>query len=326
MRIAVLGCGSIGRRHLHNLAALGERDLLAFDPDTAALRALQDETGACCCDDLQDVWRRHPQVAIVTAPTNLHVELALAAARQGCHLFIEKPLSHSLDGIDALLGKAARRRLVTMVACNMRFHPGPITVKRLIEEGAVGRVIAARVHTGSYLPCWRPWQDYRHSYSASPEWGGAILDLIHEIDLALWYFGPGRVAAAAYLPADVIGLETDGLAEILVRHESGVLSSLHLNFMQRDYRRSCQVIGSEGTIYWDFEDRRVRVYGAEGGLSAEYPEPPGWEANQMYLDELSHFLECVRSGRPTVNPVTGGRDALQLALAAKAKCGIGAPA
>jgi predicted dehydrogenase len=260
-------------------------------------------------------WK--PDFVVVATPSHLHVAQALEAARHGCHLFIEKPLSHSPDGLDILRAEAERRNLITMVACNMRFHPGPATVKRLLEEKAVGQVIAARIQTGSFLPRWRPWQDYRQSYSASPEWGGAILDCIHEIDLALWYLGSAKMLAAAHLPARTIGLETDGLAEIILYHESGALSNVHLNFVQRDYRRTCQVIGSEGTIYWDFADHQVRVYGVEGELKRTYAEPDGWQVNQMYLDELEHFLQAMRSGSQTMNPVSGGIAAVQVALAAR---------
>ena len=245
------------------------------------------------------------------------LEIAQAAASRGCHLFIEKPLSHSLKGVHTLEQEVQKRGLVAMVGCNMRFHPGPAAIKRLIDKKVVGRVIAARVQTGSYLPGWRPRQDYRQSYSASAVWGGAILDCIHEIDLALWYFGPAGLAGAAWLPATAIGLKTDGLAEILLQHQSGILSNVHLNFIQRDYRRTCQVIGSEGTIYWDFNDHGVKVLGPDGGLIKEIPEPAGWQPNQMYVDELDHFLKMVQKLTPSSNPIAGGVAALKIALAVK---------
>jgi predicted dehydrogenase len=206
---------------------------------------------------------------------------------------------------------------VTLVGCNMRFHPGPSQVKRLIDEGTIGRVIAARIHTGSYLPDWRPNEDYQQSYSASvAQGGGAILDCIHEIDLALWYFGPGDVVGAASLSADSIGLEVEGLAEILIRHQSGVLSSVHLNFVQRDYRRACQIIGTDGSLYWDFEDSKVRCYKANSEWQV-FDQPAGWIANQMYLDEVAYFLRCVVTGTCTFNSLEQGLATLHVALAAK---------
>ena len=242
---------------------------------------------------------------------------ALAAARQSCHLFIEKPVSHSLTDLDELAREISTRQLISLVGCNMRFHPGPATVKRLLGENAVGQVVAARIKTGSYLPQWRPATDYRRSYSASCESGGAILDCIHEVDLACWLFGPARLAAAACRPATTLDLETDGLAELLLDHESGVLSSVHLNFIQRDYRRTCEVIGSEGTIHWDFNEKMVWIDRECGVRSGVFPQPTGWDVNQMYLDEIAHFLDCVRQGNESSNPVVKAAAVLKIALAAK---------
>lgn len=317
MRLAVLGCGSIGRRHLRNLLALGARALVAFDPLEAACQSVSTETGIPAHTSLAAIWKFKPDAMLITAPSNLHVSLALEAARRGCDLFIEKPLSSSLDGLGELAAEIEKHNLISLVGCNMRFHPGPAAVKSLLDQNKIGAVLSARIQCGSYLPRWRPQQDYRQSYSASPEWGGAILDCIHEIDLALWYLGPASLLASARLPARPLGLETDGLAELLLRHDSGALSSVHLNFVQRDYRRGCQIIGADGTIYWDFSERVVKVFGQDGTLSDTLSEPVGWEANQMYLDEMQHFLHAVQTRQPSVNPISGGVAALKIALAAR---------
>jgi predicted dehydrogenase len=320
MRIAILGSGSIGRRHCKNLHQLGLTDLIVFDPSPEALEQVRAELGeqAQVTQSLEQVWAYQPVAVLVASPSQLHLPLALEAAEYGCHLFIEKPLSHTLEGIAALVRVVEQRKLITMVGCNMRFHPGPRLIKQAIEARTIGQPVAARIQTGSYLPRWRPSQDYRQSYSASPEWGGAVLDCIHEIDLALWYFGPARLIGAARLSAETIGLQTDGLAEMILQHQSGLLSSVHLNFIQRDYRRACQVIGAEGTLYWDFSARQVTRYGADGQLVETVSEPEGWSVNQMYIDEISHFLDAVQGGTQTMNPVSGGAAALEIALAVRA--------
>lgn len=316
-RFAVLGCGSIGRRHLRNLRTLGQKDLLAFDPSSAAREAVESEFEIKCFSLLDDVWAEKPETVLVTAPSNMHMELAIAGARNNCHLFIEKPLSLTLDGVGDLLETVKRQTLITMVGCNMRFHPGPALVKRLIDEGAVGNILAARVQTGSYLPEWRPWMDYRDSYSASVRrGGGALLDCIHEIDLALWYLGPGRVSGAAIRRADSLGLEVDGLAELLVQHDNGALTSIHLNFVQRDYKRCCQVIGEKGTIYWDFASLAVEVCTSQTA-ARRYDLDPTWNIDQMYLDEMSYFIDCVEKCKQTFSSVEDGMAALQIVLSAK---------
>src|SRR5882724_12173958 len=102
MKIAILGCGSIGRRHLRNLQALGQTNLVAFDPVPQAREQVAAEMGINVYATTAELWQQNPDVALITAPSNLHIPLALEAVRSGCHIFVEKPLSHSLEQIDVL--------------------------------------------------------------------------------------------------------------------------------------------------------------------------------------------------------------------------------
>ncbi len=317
MKGLIIGGGSIGGRHLNNLKTLGISPLALVEPNHERRELVSENHNINVYHTIRSGLKWGPDFVVIASPTNLHVSHALKAARAKMHFFIEKPLSYSTQRIAELCHEAEKNSLTTMVACNMRFHWGPKTVKRLLEEGAIGKIVASRIQTGSYLPRWRPWQDYRQSYSASSKSGGAILDCIHEIDLALWYFGRGRLVGGATLPASSIGLETDGLAEILLYHQSAVLSNIHLNFIQRDYRRTCQVIGTEGTIYWDFADKRVSMYNRDGELAQVWQEPKEYAVNQMYLDELSQFIHCIEIQKSTINPLAEGLESLQVALAVK---------
>lgn len=312
--VAVLGCGSIGGRHLRNLGELGCMELVAFDPNPQVGETVARGSGITVTASIDQIWERSPSIVLITAPTNRHIELALAAAQTSCHLFIEKPLSHTLENLDTVIKEVERRGLVSMIGCNMRFHPGPAQVKRWLNDGIIGEIMSARIQTGSYLPRWRPQQDYRSSYSASQEWGGAVLDCIHEIDLALWLLGEGEVAAAVTRPASTLELKTDGLSEIILEHQGGAVSSVHLNFVQRNYHRSIQVIGSEGTIDWDFNSGRTRRYGPDGQLAQCVEQPEDWDLNQMYLEELRYFLDCVERGVSTCNSVSQAAKTLQMAL------------
>ena len=317
-RIAVLGCGSIGSRHLRNLISMGYAELLAFDRNPEIALEMGKQPEVAVAGSLEEVWPWKPQVAFITSPSNLHLEHALLAAQEDCHLFVEKPLSHTLKDVDELCRQVERSGITTMVACNMRFHPGPAQVKSWLDQRVVGDILAARLQTSSYLPHWRPWQDYRESYSASPEWGGAVLDCIHEVDLSLWLLGKAKVLASVTRPATSIGLETDGLAEVILGHESGAISNLHLNYMQRNYHRAIEVIGSEGTIEWEFHSGQTKRYGTDGCISECIEQPQDWEMNQMYVDEISYFLECVQGGVPTFNSIEQAVETLKVTLQARA--------
>jgi predicted dehydrogenase len=313
MRIAVLGCGSIGQRHLRNLRSLGETNVIVYDPLPSALAAAAG-LGFQCAGTPGEVWSFEPELALIASPPGTHAPLALEAAKNGAALFIEKPLAVSLSELDGLMALARRNNLVTMVGCNMRFHPGPAAVKRLLDAGAIGRALSARIQAGSYLPEWRPDTDYRHAYSALEQPGvGAVLECIHEIDLALWYFGPGATHSGLAVRAASLGIDAEGLAEMLIVHETGTVSSVHLNFIQRDYRRCCQIIGERGTIYWDFERPAVEIRSSYTD-SRTYELPAPWDVNQMYIDELRYLLDHVATKTPTFCDLEAGRRALNLAL------------
>ena len=316
MRIGVLGCGSIGLRLSRCLSELGHNNLILYDPAPAARQAVAEQLGRPCCATLEEVWAQEPEVALITSPSCYHVPLARAAVAHGCHLFIEKPLSDKSDDVELLCHEASQKGLVSMVGCNMRFHQGPAKVKQLIERNAVGRILSARLESGSYLPLWRPWQNFRESITARKEMGGgAILECIHEIDLARWFFGDGRLAAAVTRKADVLGLDVEGIAEILVSHAAGTVASIHLNILQRNYHRTCQIIGENGTIYWSFQNPWIEVH--DGSQLERIELNPQWQTNQMYVDEMDYFLRHVEARQETFCSLEAGFASLKIALAAK---------
>jgi predicted dehydrogenase len=320
----VLGCGSIGQRHLGNLRAAGAGEILAFDVRADRVEQVRSRFGVAAFTDLDRAFERRPDVALVTAPTSLHVPLALRAAECGCHLFIEKPLSHSREGVEQLLSLVRRRGLVTLVGCNLRFHPGLRVVKRLLDDGAVGRVAAVRAEVGQYLADWHPYEDYRQGYSARRDLGGGVLlDAIHEFDYTRWLLGPVRAVACFADQLSRLQIQTEDTAAVLLRFAGGALGELHLDYVQRAYSRTCQVIGDDGTIRWDYSAGEVRVYRAAAKSWEAIPNPAGWQPNQMYADELAHFLRCLDGQeRPALDVFDAAR-VLDVTLAAKASAESG---
>ncbi|MBF0551520.1 MAG: Gfo/Idh/MocA family oxidoreductase, partial [Deltaproteobacteria bacterium] len=310
--------GSIGRRHFQNLKTLGFENRAMAEPDPERREALAKENTGDFFETLEAGLDWQPDAVIIATPSSLHAEQALAAARRGCHLFIEKPLSHKLTGLPELSMAVMQMGLISLVGCNMRWHPGPAKVKALLDSQAVGRVLFARLHTGSYLPEWRPTQDYRRSYSANAALGGGcILDCIHEIDLARWYLGQ---AWAVFCLADHVSsleLDVEDVAVLLCKHDSGAFSEIHLDFVQRTYERGCQIVGEHGSIFWDFMGKMVKWYEARTGQWMNFEQAEDWTTNDMYLDELAHFLDCVASGTQTVLPVSEAIRVMEIVEAAR---------
>jgi len=318
MKALVIGGGSIGRRHLENLRKLGVEQLGVVETDAARRAAL---TAAWPLEGFAAIsagldW--NPDFAIVATPTHLHADQTLDVIRLGLDVFVEKPLCHAPADLDELCSWIARRSPVSMVGCNLRFHPGPAKVKELLELRKIGRLLCARLYCGSYLPGWRPGSDYRNNYAASHgTGGGCILDCIHEIDLARWFMGEVREVFCAAGHISSLEIATEDVAALVFRHHGGALSEIHLDYVQRTYERGCQIIGEEGSIFWDVTSRQVRWYEAATRQWSTFTEPADWQLNQMYLDEMKHFLDCVHSRRPTVLPIPEAVAVMQIAFAAK---------
>ena len=318
MKGLVIGGGSIGKRHLANLKTLGVQQLALAEQDAPRREAVAAELSVLPFPDLEAGLDWQPDFVVIATPTHLHLEQGSRVVRNGLHLFLEKPLSHSPAGLCEFSSLVENKKVVSMVGCNMRFHPGPAQVKKLLEEDRIGRILFARLHTGSYLPGWRPSTDYRTTYAAREETGGGcILDCIHEIDLARWYLGDVRevVCMAGHLSS--LEITTEDVASIVCRHVSGAISEIHLDYVQRTYERGCEIVGEQGSIFWDFAKRQVRWFDAGTHQWTTFSQPDGWEVNQMYVNEMKHFIDCVASGRPTVLPIPEAATVMQIALAAK---------
>lgn len=318
MRFLVVGGGSIGTRHMRNLKRLGFDEITVCDTQPARLKQLHDEFGVSTLTDLQAALKVEPTVTFITTPTSQHIPIALAAARVGSHLFIEKPLSHTLEGIDELLEIVRAKNLVSLVGCNMRFHHGPATIKRVLHENVVGPVVTALLDAGQYLPDWHPDRDYRQEYSANRSGGGGvILDGIHEIDYARWLFGEVEEVFCYGGKLSNLEIDTEDCVNILMKFSAGFSAHIHLDYIQRAYSRSCKVIGEEGTIVWDITQGAVRLFSASTKRWNTMEPPDGYDMNQMYMEEVRHFLRCIDGQEESVLDAREAKRVLEVALTVK---------
>lgn len=318
MKLLVVGCGSIGKRHLRNLKALNAGELLAFDPSAERLREAREQSGAAPVQTLAEGLAAKPDIVLIATPNSIHVGPALEAARAGCHLFIEKPLSHTLAGLDELEAAVTKGKLRALVGCNWRFHPGIAAIKKFVAGGELGKPWTARIAAGFYLPDWHPGEDYRQGYSARRELGGGItLDAIHQIDYALWLFGAARSVTGVAAKVSDLQIDVEDTADLIIRHDSGTVSNIHLDYLQRSYVHTASVSCSEGSLEWSIAEPVLRVYRAK--MKAwETVALPNEDVNEMYLTEMRHLLACVKTGHETQNGIPEARRALETALKAKA--------
>lgn len=318
MRFLIVGCGSIGKRHLSNLRLLSAGEAIAYDTKPERREEVGEKYGVKAVSDFEEAMQQKPDAVLVCTPTSLHINYALTAVRRGCHVFIEKPISHIMEGVDELIDIASAKKLVTLVGCNFRFHWGLKLAKKLLDEGKIGRLLCARAEFGQYLPDWHPWEDYKKGYSANKALGGGIiLDAIHEIDYVQWMIGKVDAVSCFTGKLSSLDIDTEDMAEILLRSKDGVIANVHMDYVQRVYNRSCELIGEEGIINWSFQDNQVRLYSAKDKDWQSWAPNVPYEVNEMYVAEMEHFLRCIKREE---QPILGAKEAkgeLEIALAAK---------
>jgi UDP-N-acetyl-2-amino-2-deoxyglucuronate dehydrogenase len=318
---AIIGAGLVGPTHAAAAAeAPGGRLVVVCDLVAQRAEALADQYGADWTTDLQIVLER-PDVHVVCIclPTRLHLDVAAQAAAAGKHLVIEKPLEISLERADLLLAAARRHGVQVAAIFNRRFAPALVGAKRAIDEGRLGRLIAADMYFKSYRS-----QAYYDDSGWRGTWdleGGAALinQGIHGVDLLRWLAGP---VSHVFGYADHLrrAIEADDTTVAVVRYANGGLGVIQaMTSIQPRLADRLELHGLEGSIQLeDYRIARWEVPGAEDWPAevAALEQTAGREATHVgHYAQIADMVDVVRERRtPLVNGVEGRRS-LEVVLA-----------
>lgn len=296
--ILIAGYGSIGRRHLRNIKTLGHKNFVLYRSDKSTLP--EDEIKNIPVEfNLKKALAHKPFATIIANPTALHMPVALAAAKAGSHIFLEKPISHNLNGIRDLQRLVLKKNLVVSVGFQFRFHPGLQKIKKLLEKNAIGKIVSVQTHWGEYLPGWHPWENYHKSYAAKKKLGGGVLlTLCHPFDYLRWLIGEVESVAALTSKKGGLGIDVEDTADVLLNFKSGVIGNVHLDYLEKPSEHSIKIIGQNGIIRWNSS------------------EPYDFDRNKMFIDEMRHFLSCIKRNKKPLCTLDDGIKALRIVLAA----------
>ena len=317
MKALVVGLGSIGVRHLNNLHALGVEELSAFRARNLEPPAEILNKNIEVFHDYDKALSSGPDIVVIANPTFYHLPFAQKALEAGCHIYMEKPVSHNLDGTGELLALAEERGKVVTVGCQLRFLQPLEAVREWVRNGLLGRIHSVTVDMGEHLPGWHPWEDYRKSYSALADMGGGvILTLIHELDYLYWIFGPIKSVYAMGGQLTPLEIEAEDTALISLLTTNGVPVQLRMDYWRNPPVRKMNIVGEKGEIDWDYYsgDALLSEKGAvikKASLSAD------WDRNDLFISIMKNFLESVKNHTDTKAPLIDGIEVLKIAMAAK---------
>ena len=298
MKVAVIGAGSIGRRHIKGLAGLREqsgiKEIRVFDPNAERCRATTELGQGIAPAPSMEAAVKGADAVFVCAPTSLHTSVFSQLLSLGSfHVFMEKPLASAASGWEELLGRHRKSGKVFAVGYMLRRHPVLRRVKALLEQEVLGRVLHARAESGFYLPYWHPHEDYRDFYMSSRTGGGgALLDTSHEIDYLTWLFGPIAEVQGTVETVSALEITSDDLVLGSFKFKSGVRGQVHLDLLQFDEARHCKVIGTEGVLRGDLVAGEVALWKKDAKAWSVEKLTVDW--NEIYGSEYGDFLANCR--------------------------------
>ena len=316
--VLIVGYGSIGKRHLENFLQFKDIRLTVYTKRND-LQLLK-KKGIKVSNSLTECLKENPDIGVIANETSLHTPIAIKLAKEGLDLFLEKPLSNSLKDIEKLRAIVKKNKLITQMGCNLRFHPCIKKIKSLIEQQKIGKIISAQVQNYGYLP--DHIEDYKKSYAGRKDLGGGVIltNAIHEIDYMYWFFQEVENVISMSGKFSDLDVTAEDYAPSLLKFKNKIIGELHLDYFQRPEFRSCKIRGTKGEIYWDSVDNCVDVFNMNK-KRWETKFDSGFSNNldtySSYVEELKHFLKCVKRRKETINDLEQGVTTLKIALAIK---------
>ena len=297
-RILIIGCGSIGIRHLKNLNSLKKKmDLIIDVVDPLNLKTPKSYNNKFNnCNDAY--YANKYDITFICTPNNLHLEQILIAVKNDSHVFVEKPLCNDVNQASILKNEILSHNKKIMVGCNLRFHDSVKVLKRAINDNYIGNIVYAKAQFAHFLPNWRPNLDYRNFYSSKKNQGGGIYkDAIHEPDYLSWLFGSVNKIEGKLYKISNLQINTDDLASYTLSHETGVRSFVHVDYIRQDKVRECVIVGSKGTLKWLSSGKKpektsVKYFSKSKLNWSTLFQTNNFDSNQQYLSEIEYFIDC----------------------------------
>jgi predicted dehydrogenase len=303
LRLLVAGLGSMGKRRIRNLQALGCGDLAGLDVRHDRRAETAEQYRIPVFDDLDAALSHHePDAIVISVPPQYHMDYAWRTVDYGLHCFIEASVVHA-DRIIELARRIEGSGLVVAPSCTMRYFPGPRQVKRLVEVGAIGQPLNISYQTGQYLPDWHPWESISDYYVSARETGGCREIVPFELTWLNDIFGDPEPLACVRTKLTTMEADIDDIYHCVLEYPNRVVANLVVEVISRpNATREMRVLGSEGILVFSADENSVRYCTTGNGkewtripLSHGHVEAGYINPEEPYIAEMSDFLSAVKS-------------------------------
>lgn len=311
MKFLVIGLGSMGKRRVRNLIAIGGHDVAGFDPRADRRAEAHDKYGIGVFAGIDEALAAFgPQALVISTSPAHHMAYAAIGQQRNLPCFIEASVVEA-DRILALHEATRDHGPLMAPSCTMRFFPGPKKVKELIAQGVIGKPLNINYQTGQYLPDWHPWEKIEDFYVSERATGAGREIVPFELTWLNDIFGEPQALACAKAKLTDMNADIDDIYHCLLRYPHGVLANVTVEVISRPQScRELRVLGSSGEIVMSADDNCVRYASVDhpewirfdlggGSVEAGYINP-----EEPYIAEMSAFVNAIASGDRASYPNT----------------------
>lgn len=316
MRFLIVGLGSMGKRRIRNLRAIGILDVAGFDPREDRREEASQKYGIAVFDNYETaVSNFQPTVLVISTPPALHMDYAIPAVAKGLHCFIEASVVEE-DRILELDRITNDGPLIVAPSCTMAYYPGPSKVRELIEEGVIGKPLHINYVVGQYLPDWHPWEAISEFYVSQRETGGCREIVPFELTWLNKIFGMPEPLACIKDKLSDLNADIDDIYLCQLRYPDNILASITVQVISRPkVIRELHILGTQGRLAFSGDENSVRYLrvGDEkwttwspsvGTIETGYINP-----EEPYISEMRDFIEAIGQGDRSLFPNTLMEDA-----------------
>ncbi len=322
MKAVVIGLGSMGKRRVRCLQALGVTDIIGIDTREDRRVETQSRYGIPVAPDLAAAIAQGPDVAIISLPPKLHVSAMTECIRNKVPFFVEASVVD--DGLDEVIRAARAIGLVAAPSTTLHFHPAIAEVFKIVRSGRLGKISNVLLHSGQYLPDWHTYEKVSDYYVSDPATGGAREIVPFEMTWFTELFGlPRRVVGNHRKTIEIEGADhIDDTYNCLLDYGS-FLASVTVDVVSRHATRRLTINGDKGQLAWSWDEPAIRVF---DGATAAWTDTryqmeeaeAGYNKNigeNMYIDEIRAFLDAVAGHAPFPNTLEQDHAVLKLLYA-----------
>lgn len=300
MKFLQIGLGSMGKRRIRNLFALNETDITGFDLREDRRREASDKYGIKVLTQLQPTELKKFDALIISVSPDVHIYYMNLAYDNRIPCFVEASVLD--DGMSKLISDLKNYPVLIAPSCTMRFHPSIKLIQSILSENRIGKISNFHYHSGNYLPDWHPWESIQDFYVSKPETGGAREIVSFELTWMNWVFGKLVDLKGYYDKTISLDAPIDDTYVASLKYESGILGTMIVDVVSRNYVRQLLINGESGQISWNCDEHLVKLYNAHEKRWIMYYEPTGHAAEgynvnikeEMYIEEISCFLSALK--------------------------------